>query len=153
MCVCVCVCVRSAVYMHFCVSGQLNCNHTGLNRSTVVLPFTSYTLTSVYVVSTFRPLSQSLSLCVPHVCTELTPEHLFDLRGHYNCEVPSSQARSNTIACISPWLNAIPPLTVRVQQSRAKLGLVNTWTADHPWKMKLPLEVLFVGGQWRTLLP
>ena len=46
-----------------------------------------------------------------HFFTELTPDHICDLCSHYNCEVQSGQAESNTIARIPPWLDAIPPCT------------------------------------------
>lgn len=95
-----------------------------------------------------------MSICVPLSCSELTPHHLSDLCGHYNCEVQSSHAWSNTIACIPPWRDAMLPLTILCNKpSTAELSWAWLVLGQQTTLGKLPLEVLFIRGQGRNQLP
>lgn len=57
-----------------------------------------------------------------------------------------------------PWLDATLPLAA-VENQPSTAELIWTWwvlgrpPSDHPWKVKLPLELLFIRDQGRMLLP
>lgn len=82
------VCVCFGVYIHFDVCEAIEIriyNWNSCHRFAIVLLVIFNVLTSLCIVWT-----SITQVWVRHFCSELTPRHLADLCGHYNCEVQSS---------------------------------------------------------------